>query len=90
MIDVAEDTVIVGATELRTEVPKLMKIKKKVIVMKRGKPIGVLQDFDDYKAQEKVIDAFEDLVLGYLAKERFCNSNENDYVDIDIMKKKYV
>ncbi|EKD47688.1 MAG: hypothetical protein ACD_65C00334G0003 [uncultured bacterium] len=88
MINVAEDTILIGATELRTEVPMLMKMKKKVIVMKRGKPIGVLQNFDDYEAQEKILDAFEDIVLGYLAKERFENATNEDYVDIDVMRRK--
>lgn len=88
MINVTEDTILIGATELRTEVSNLIKSKKKIIVMKRGKPIGVLQNFDEYKAQERILDAFEDIVLGFLAKERFEKGTEDDYVGIDDMKER--
>ena len=83
MLNINDDTVLVGSTELRGNMPKLAKeIKtKKVIVVKRGKPFAVLSDFDDYQEKEEMLDTFEDIVLGYLAKERDEKSDEGDFVD---------
>ena len=74
---------MIGATELRGKMPQISKeIKnKKVIVVKRGQPFAVLSDFEDYQEKEKVIDTFEDVVLGYLARERDEQSTEKDFVD---------
>ncbi|MFC1615903.1 hypothetical protein ACFL21_02075 [Patescibacteria group bacterium] len=80
MLNIDDDTVIVGATELRSNMPKISKdIKtKKIIVVKRGEPFAVLTDFEEYQEKEKVIDTFEDVVLGYLAKER--DEKNNDFI----------
>lgn len=83
MLNINSDTVLVGSSELRTNMPQISKdIKtKKVILVKKGKPFAVLTDFDEYQKKEEMFDTFEDMVLGYLAKERDINSSKKDYVD---------
>lgn len=84
MFQFNDDTVLIGTTELRTEMPKLAKVlkTKKVIVLKRDKPIAILEDFEDHQEKEALLDTFEDLVLGHLAKERDEASSEDDFVEL--------
>lgn len=90
MIHIDENTIMIGATEFRSEMPKLMKLlgQKRIIVMQRGEPIGVFSDFNDYQQQENWADVFEDVVLGYLAKERYESSDEKDYYTSEEMEQK--
>lgn len=90
MLPITEDTLLVGSTELRTEMPKLakaLKDRKKAIITQRGNPLGVLQDYETYQEKEAMLEAFEDLVLGYIAKERDENSTEKDYIDEEVFLK---
>ena len=89
MLIIDDNTVLVGATELRSNMPKISKeIKtKKVIVVKRGEPFAVLTDFDEYQEKENILDTFEDIVLGYLAKERYEKSSDKDFVDAEDVEK---
>lgn len=91
MLNIDESTVIVGTTELRSNMPKISKdVKtKKVIIVKRGKPFAVLTNFEDYEKKEDLIDTFEDIVLGHLAKTRDAKSTEKDFVDGDEIEKQY-
>lgn len=91
MLNIDQDTVMVGATELRSKMPMISKdIKtKKVVVVKRGQPFAVLTDFNEYQRKEEMIDVFEDIVLGYLAKERNDKSKDADFVSAEEVKKKY-
>lgn len=85
-----DDIKLIGATDLRTEIPKLtkdMKVKT-VIVMKRGKPVAVLEDYEKYEEKRKILDTFEDLVLGYMAKERYESTAKNRYIDEKKVAKK--
>lgn len=72
MINIKEETIMVGTSELRTEMPKIAEaIKvKHVILTKKGKPIAVIQDYNSYNEREKLLDEYEDYVLGNLAKIR--------------------
>lgn len=72
MIELHNDVVLVGSSELRTEMPKLSRILplKTVIITKKGKPVAVLQDFKEYEHKEDILESLEDLVLGHIAKER--------------------
>jgi len=72
MIKVNEETAIIGASELRTEIPNLTKnfVFKKVIITKRGKPIAVLEDYKEHEEKEKLLDEMEDTVLGLMALKR--------------------
>jgi hypothetical protein len=73
---------MIGTTEFRSEMPKLLKVfgKKKVILMKRGEPVGIFLNFSDYQKQEAWQEEFEDVVLGYLAKERDERSTDADFI----------
>ncbi|MBD3331112.1 hypothetical protein GF354_06355 [Candidatus Peregrinibacteria bacterium] len=90
MFNIDDDTVLVGATELRNNMPKISKdIKlKKIIVVKKGKPFAVLTDFDEFQEKEEIINTFEDLVLGHLAKERDEHSSDSDFIDSEKIEKK--
>ena len=78
-------TTLVGVSELRTKIDKILKAAKdhKVLIGKRNKLMAVLLDIEKYNQMEKALDFLEDFALGYLAKEREKNSNLLDYVDID-------
>ncbi|MFA5948124.1 MAG: type II toxin-antitoxin system prevent-host-death family antitoxin [Candidatus Gracilibacteria bacterium] len=82
MINLNNNTLMLGTSEFRMEIPKIVKeIKlKKIILTKRGKPIAILQDFEEYEAKEKLIEEYEDLILGNLAKEREQKSKSTDYI----------
>lgn len=91
MLNITEDIILVGATELRTEMPKLakaLKEDKRAIIMKRGKPIAVLQDFESYQAREAVIDELEDEIAGYIAKIRYENSKPENYITGEELRKR--
>ncbi|MFA5828974.1 MAG: type II toxin-antitoxin system Phd/YefM family antitoxin [Candidatus Gracilibacteria bacterium] len=90
MININDEMKLIGATELRTEVPKLINdLKMKtVIVTKRGKPVAVLQNYTKYQEKEDLLDTFEDLVLGHLAKERHEKSQKSDYIPASAVWKK--
>ncbi|KKU80483.1 MAG: hypothetical protein UY05_C0006G0017 [Candidatus Peregrinibacteria bacterium GW2011_GWA2_47_7] len=82
MIPVADNTIIIGTAELRKEIPQLTKdLKTKtVIVTKKGKPIAVLEDFGEYQEKNRLFETFEDIVLGYLAKERDSKGKRSDFI----------
>lgn len=90
MIPISDDTIIIGTAELRKEIPQLTKdLKiKTVIVTKKGKPIAVLEDFDEYQEKNRLLETFEDIVLGYLAKERYEKSKKSDYISGEEMAKR--
>lgn len=76
--------------ELRKEAPEIAKdLKNKtVIVTKRGKPIAVLEDYQSYQEKEKLMEEFEDIILGHMAKERSKNSKPEDFIPIEVVAKK--
>ena len=81
---------LIGSTELRTEIPKLTKDLKMqtVIVTKRGKPVAVLEDYSKYQEKEDLLETFEDLILGYLAKERHEKNKKSEYIPAALVRKK--
>ncbi|MBI2634306.1 hypothetical protein HYW82_01380 [Candidatus Peregrinibacteria bacterium] len=90
MIKINDEITMVGMAELRHEIPSLSKnLKfKTVIITKRGKPVAVLEEFGQYEEKKDIIDTFEDVVLGYMAKERHQNSKESDYLPSSLAAKK--
>lgn len=72
MISVEEKATIVGVAELRSMISDVLeKVKtSKVILTRRNKPVGVIVDYEEFLKMEKILDTYEDYVLGYLAKER--------------------
>ena len=72
MLYIDEAVTLVGVTELRKEIPKILKEigKRKIVLTHRNKPVGVLMDYKEYERWEKLIEELEDQVLGQLALER--------------------
>ena len=72
MLEVKEDTTVVGITELRKMIPEILKkIKReKVILTRRNRPIGILLDYQEFERIEQMVDLIEDDLLWKLAKER--------------------
>lgn len=90
MINVNENTIMIGTSELRAQMPKIAKeIKMKhVILTSRGKPIAILQDYDSYEQKEKMLDEYEDIIFGYLAKARTEKTKDSEYLSHEEMIKK--
>ena len=84
MITVKEDTTIVGVSEIRTKMDEILRLAKKhrVIIEKRNKPVAALVDIEKYEEMEMLLDALEDVALGYLAKDREKTSSARDFIPI--------
>ncbi len=85
MITLKEDTTLVGVSELRTHMEKILAESKKhrVLIEKRNKPVAVIMAMEDYNRMEETMEALEDLALGYLAREREAGSKPSDYLGIE-------
>lgn len=85
MHTVKEDTTLVGVSELRTKIERILEQAKnhKIVIEKRNKPIAVLITIDRYNAMEEIIELVEDMELGHLAKERDRMSSKKDYISIE-------
>lgn len=90
MITVKEDTTLVGISELRTNIDKILEESKKhkVLIERRNKPVAVLLAVERYNQIEEILDLLEDAALGLLAKERESKSKTSDYLDIPEAEKK--
>jgi len=80
-----ENTTLVGVSELRTGIDKILKKANEglVVIEKRHKPQAVLMSSQEYQNIQSTLDLAEDLVLGILAKDRFKNSKDKDFIDIE-------
>lgn len=89
MITVKENTTLVGVSELRSGIEKILEKTSNglVIIEKRHKPQAVLMSHEEYEHLQQVLDLAEDLVLGLIADERFKNSKEKDYLNIEDLLK---
>jgi prevent-host-death family protein len=90
MITVKEDTTLVGVSELRTNIDKILEESKKhkVMIGKRNKPVAVLMDMEKYNQMEATLELLEDFALGFMAKERDSKTKISDYLDIqDALKR---
>ena len=90
MITVKEDTTLVGVSELRTNIDKILEESKKhkVLIGRRNKPVAVLMSTERFNQIEQTLELLEDVALGYLAKEREAASKPSDYIPIEEFKKK--
>ena len=90
MHTIKEDTTLVGVSELRNRIDKVIKEARnhKVIIERRNKPVAVLMAIDQYNAMEEVLDRIEDLELGCAARKREKNSSRKDYIPIEKAYKK--
>ncbi len=89
VITVKENTTLVGVSELRSGIDKILEKASEglVIIEKRHKPAAVIMSNEEYERIQRMLETAEDLVLGFIAKERFKNSKEADYVDIENLLK---
>lgn len=87
MITVKENTTLVGVSELRTGIDKVLEKAQDglVIIEKRRKPQAVLISNEEYEHIQEIMEMAEDFVLGYLAKERFENSKKEDYIELETL-----
>ena len=87
MLTVKENTTLVGISELRAGIDKILEKARKglVIIEKRHKPQAVLMSTEEYEHLTSILDMAEDLVLGFIAADRFKNSKETDYLDIETL-----
>lgn len=85
MLTIKENTTLIGVSELRKGIEKILKMAQRglVIIEKRHKPAAILLSNDEYEHIQRIVETAEDIVLGAIAQERFEHSNENDYVDIE-------
>jgi len=89
MITVKENTTLVGVSELRGGIEKILEKAEKgpVIIEKRHKPTAVLMSNKEYEHIQNLLETAEDLVLGFIAQDRYKNSTDKDYVDIETLLK---
>ena len=84
MLTIKGNTTLVGVSELRKGIDKILKIASNslVIIEKRRKPAAVLMSNEEYEHIEQLVETAEDIVLGFMAQDRFIHSKEDDYIDI--------
>ncbi|MGC9367527.1 MAG: type II toxin-antitoxin system Phd/YefM family antitoxin [bacterium] len=85
MFTVKENTTLVGVSELRKGIDKILEKARKglVVISKRNKPQAVLMSSEEYQNIMEVMDTAEDVVLVFIAYQRYKNSTESDYIDIE-------
>lgn len=89
MITIKENTTLVGVSELRSGIDKILEKARKglVIIEKRHKPEAVLMSKEEYDQIQDVLEVAEDIILGFIAEERYKNSKDKDYIDIEDLLK---
>jgi len=89
MITVKENTTLVGVSELRSGIDKILEKAQDglVIIEKRHKPQAVLMSSKEYEYIQEIMEMAEDFVLGHIAKERFEKSSDSDYLDLESLMK---
>ncbi|MFQ5779588.1 MAG: type II toxin-antitoxin system Phd/YefM family antitoxin [Nitrospiria bacterium] len=89
MITIKENTTLVGVSELRSGIEKILEKTREgvVIIEKRHKPAAVLMSNEEYEHIQNLLEVAEDIVLGSLADERYKGSDAKDYVDIEALLK---
>lgn len=90
MYRVKEETTLVGVSELRTRLEKILEEAKhhKVVIEKRNKPVAVLIPIEQYNEIEEILDMVEDMEFGRIAHEREARASAKDYVSIEKAFKK--
>ncbi len=74
-----------GVSELRNGIEKILEKAHKglVVIEKRHKPTAVIMSSKKYERIQEVLETAEDIVLGFIANERFKSTKEKDYIDIE-------
>ena len=89
MITIKQNTTLVGVSELRKGIEKILEKAQKglVIIEKRHKPAAVLMSSEEYENIQNILETAEDIVLGFIAHKRFKDSKDKDYIDIENLLK---
>ncbi len=84
------NTTLVGVSELRTQADAILKAAQQepVIVEKHHKPMAVLVPITQYERTEALLDAVEDTLLGFLAKERDLHSPRKGYLTLEELERR--
>lgn len=90
MLIVDRPSTLIGITELRTRSDEILRLARthRVLLGKRGKPVAVLVPIEEWERQEALLDEFEDLALGHLARDRARESPPVEYVPLAAVKKR--
>ncbi len=89
MITVKENTTLVGVSELRGGIEKVLAKAKHgpVVLEKRHRAAAVLMSSGQYERMLEVYELAEDLVLGGIADQRHRTAKVRDYIDIEKLLK---
>jgi prevent-host-death family protein len=90
MINIKQDTTLVGVSELRTRFDEVMAVlgSSKVVLEKRHKPIAVIVPIEKFNQMEALIELIEDSYLASYAQDRDRSSNPADFIDIKELEKR--
>jgi prevent-host-death family protein len=85
MYTVRENTTLVGVSELRNKIDKILEKARshRIVIEKRNKPLAVLITIDEYELMEGLLDRIEDYELGRIAGEREKKSSMKDYITLE-------
>lgn len=85
-----QPSILIGVSEIREKLDKLLKMAKnfKIMLGKRQEPVAVLVPIDQYQKMAELLDRVEDAVLGYQAKERLGQGKISEYISLDVVEKK--
>ena len=85
-----EACAVVGVSELRASLNKILRLAKKarVYLGKHQKPVAVIIPIDQFRQMEDLLDRFEDIALGYSAQERDRKSRASDYLSLEEAEKR--
>lgn len=88
MLTVKEKTTLVGVSELRTHWDEILKFldKSNVIIEKRNAPLAALISIRRFMEIEEQLEWIEDIVLGYIARER--DRKKTGYLSLEEAEKK--
>jgi len=89
MITIKQNTTLVGVSELRKGIEKILEKAQRglVVIERRHEPAAVLMSSEEYENIQNILETAEDIVLGFIARKRFKGSKEKDYIDIENLLK---
>ena len=90
MITIKADTTLVGVSELRNNIDKIIKAAKNnnVIIEKRHKPVLAIMSMGKYEKLQELIEELEDKELGYIAQKRIQKTKLSEYIALDEAEKR--
>jgi len=85
MITEKDNATMMGVSDLRQNLERILEAPQNstIVIEKHHKPLAVLISDKEYKRMQHLLDMAEDIVLGFLAEERFKKSKNRDFTDIE-------